>query len=178
MNILDIAIALLLVISFFSGLKKGLFVSLASLVGLIAGVYCAIYFSSFAAAYISRWFDWSTETTNIAAFIITFLAVVSAVSWAGKFLTKLTDLAFLGIFNKLLGGIFQALTGAFILSVIFMFMNSWGVTEDLISDERKESSRLYEPVASIAPMILPYILKEVEEFDSKEETEEISDQED
>lgn len=168
MNLIDIVIGVLLIISFISGMKKGLFVSLASLVGLIAGVYCAIYFSGFASAYISRWFDWSTETTNIIAFIITFLAVVFAVSWAGKFLTKITDLAFLGVFNKLLGGVFQALTAAFIISVIFMFLDASEMTNDLIPEEKKESSRLYEPVASIGPLILPYILKEIEEFNKED----------
>lgn len=165
MNFLDIAIGSILIFSFIFGLKRGLFVTLASLLGLIAGVYCAIYFSGFAAAYISRWFDWSTQFTNSAAFVVTFLAVVAAISWAGKFLTKLVDLAFLGIFNKILGGLFQALTSAFILSVIFMFLNSSERTSDIIPEGSKEDSRLYTPVASIAPVILPFIIKEIEELD-------------
>lgn len=173
MNIVDIVIGIILILSFLSGMKKGLFVTLASLIGLLAGVYCAIYFSGFASAYISRWFDWSTETTNIVAFIITFLTVVFAVSWAGKFLTKLTDLAFLGVFNKILGGVFQLLTSAFILSVIFMFLNSSEKTSDLISEEKKDNSRLYQPVAAIAPLVLPYILKEIEELDAENRLKEI-----
>ena len=31
----------------------------------------------------------------------------------------------------------------------------------MISEEKKENSFLYEPVASLAPMVLPFILKEV-----------------
>ena len=170
MNILDIVLGIILLVAFFSGLKKELFVTLSSFIGLIAGVYCAIYFSNFAAEYLSQWFNWSEQTTNLAAFAVTFLGVLLLISTAGKFLTKIADMAFLGIFNKILGGAFQALMVAFILSVVFMFLNSSETTENLISDEKKESSYLYTPVASLAPLLVPYILKEVEDLREKSDS--------
>ena len=47
MNIFDIVIAALLIFGFVRGVMKGLFVEVASLVALIAGVYGAIHFSYF-----------------------------------------------------------------------------------------------------------------------------------
>ena len=47
MNIFDIIIAALLLFGFVRGVMKGLFVEVASLVALIAGVYGAIHFSYF-----------------------------------------------------------------------------------------------------------------------------------
>ena len=164
MNLLDIILGIILILAFFRGMKKGLFVTLASLVGLILGVYCAVYFSDFVAGYLFQWFDWSEKTTHLFAFAITFFAVVYLVSIAGKFLTKMMDFAFLGIFNKLLGGVCNTLILAFIISVIFMFFDSWDPTNYVIPEEKKENSYLYEPVASLAPMVLPYILKEVDEY--------------
>lgn len=163
MNWLDLGLIVLLVLAFFSGAKKGLFVALASLIGLIAGIYCALYFSDFAADYLMSWFEWDSGTTNVVAFGVTFLAVLILVSILGKIVTHIADLAFLGAVNKLLGGVFEVVAMAFIVSVIFMMLDAWSPTEDLISDERKANSKLYPPIASIAPKVLPFILNEAED---------------
>lgn len=169
MNTIDIILGIIFILAFVTGLKKGLFVTLASLVGLVLGVYGAIYFSSYVADYISNWLSWSEQLTNLAAFAITFCGIVFVVSMAGKFLTKIADFAFLGVFNKLLGGVFNLLIYAFIVSVIFMFFNDWKNADYVISEEKKEKSMLYEPVASIAPMLFPYIIKEVNKVKNSEE---------
>jgi membrane protein required for colicin V production len=175
MNILDIALGIILLMGFYSGFKKGLFVALASLAGLIAGVYGALYFSDYAAGYISKWFDWGAQATQLAAFAVTFLIIVSIISLAGKFLTKIADFAMLGIVNKLLGGVFGALAFAFVISVIFMFINaSSGWSGYIISEEKKADSTLYEPIASLGPLVLPRIWEEVDRYEtSKEEEEEL-----
>jgi membrane protein required for colicin V production len=170
MNLIDIVLGAILLIAFYVGYKKGLFVALAGLIGVIAGVYGAIYFSGFAAGYIAGWFDWSEQTVNLVAFAITFLAIVFLISAAGKFLTKIADFAMLGIINKLLGGAFNAIKYAFIVSVIFMFVNA-SESYSIMSEEKRESSALYGPVASIGPLILPHILKEVNDFRNEMNTE-------
>ncbi len=168
MNLMDIILGIILILSFVSGMKKGLFVTLASLIGLVLGLIGAIYFSEFAASYLYEWSSWSEQTVNIAARIVTFIGIVILISWAGKFLTKMADFAFLGIFNKLLGGVFNVLISAFIISVIFMFFTNWNPTDYVIPEERKDNSYLYEPVASLAPMLLPDIMEEVENFEIPE----------
>lgn len=166
MNTIDIVLGVILLIGFVIGFKKGLFVALAGLIGLIAGVYGALYFSGFAAGYLSVWFNWSEATTNLAAFAVTFLGIVLLVSLAGRFLTKIADFAALGIVNKLLGAVFNVLKYAFIVSVIFMFVN---VSErySILSEEDRASSVLYVPVASLAPLVLPHILNEVDTYENE-----------
>jgi len=173
MNLIDIVLGAILLIAFYMGYKRGLFLALASLIGVIAGVYGAIYFSDFAAGYISEWFNWSEQTVNLAAFAVTFMAILLLVSMAGKFLTKIADFAMLGILNKLLGAVFNVLKYAFIVSVIFMYVNA-SESYSILSEEKRATSVLYEPVASLAPMILPHILREVDDFreiNSEEQTE-------
>ena len=169
----DIILGIILLIGFYAGFKKGLFVALASLVGLIAGVYGALYFSDYAAEHISKWFDWSEQNTQLAAFAVTFIVIIFVVSMVGKLLTKVANFAMLGIINKLLGGVFSLLTYALIISVLFMFINaSSGLSGYVISEEKKKESRLYAPVASIAPLILPHILKEVDRYESSQDEKE------
>ena len=165
MNLLDIILGIILIFSFFQGTKKGLFVTLASLIGLVLGIIGAIYFSDYAANYINEWFSWNKQTTSFVAIAVTFIAIVIIVNWAGKFLTKIVDFAFLGVFNKILGGIFNMIISAFIVSVIFMFFNEWNATEYLISEEKKNNSYLYEPIANLAPLVLPDLVEEIENID-------------
>ena len=169
MNLLDIILGTILVFAFVQGMKKGLFVSLASFVGLILGVIGAIYFSEFAASYINNWFSLSEETTYFVAKTVTFISIVFIINWAGKFLTKIADFAFLGLFNKILGGIFNVLFSAFIVSVIFMFFNQWNTTQYVISNEKKENSNLYAPVAALAPLVLPDLVEDLKNIDVQKE---------
>ncbi|MUH37783.1 CvpA family protein, partial [Zobellia amurskyensis] len=87
MSFLDIILGLLLLYGLWKGLKNGLFVELASLVALIAGIYGAIHFSYYAGDYLSQNMEWNERYINIAAFVITFIVIVFAVQLAGRFLT-------------------------------------------------------------------------------------------
>jgi len=160
MNILDIILGALILFGLVRGLSKGLFVEVASLVALIAGIYGAIYFSDFAAEFLESRVDWNEKTINITAFAITFVIIVLAISLAGKALTKLADFAALGILNKLLGGVFGALKIGLILSVVLMIFNTMNKTLPFIEDEELQDSILYKPVKSLVPMIFPYLIKE------------------
>ncbi len=170
MNVLDIILGALILFGLVRGLSKGLFVEVASLVALIAGVFGAIHFSDFAAGLLESKVDWSEQTINIVAFAITFVIIVLVISLAGKALTKLADFAALGMLNKLLGGIFGALKIGLILSILLMVFAKMNRSIPFMEDDDLEASVLYEPVKSIAPMIFPYIIKEEIERPSDNET--------
>ena len=71
MNTFDIIIAALLIFGFVRGLLKGLFVEVASLVALIAGVYGAIHFSYFVGNFWGDLIAYAPLTLVIIATIIT-----------------------------------------------------------------------------------------------------------
>ena len=169
MAVIDIVLGALILFGLIRGLTKGLFVEVASLVALIAGIYGAIHFSNFAAEFLMEYVEWNEKTINITAFAITFIIIVLAISLAGKALTKLADFAALGFLNKLLGGVFGGLKIALILSIVLLLFTKLNKTIPFVSDEELESSVLDEPVKSLAPMILPSLLDsedKVEESDS------------
>ena len=159
MGILDIILAALLLFGLVRGFMKGLFVEVASIVALIAGIYGAIHFSDFAADFLQSRFDWSEKTINIAAFAITFVIIILAISLAGKALTKIADFAALGILNKLLGGVFGALKIGLILSVILIVFDKMNRTIPFVDKAELEESVLYKPVKSLAPILFPSIIK-------------------
>ena len=168
MGVFDIILAALLLFGLVRGFMKGLFVEVASIVALIAGVYGAIHFSNFAANFLQSRFDWSEKTINITAFAITFVVIILAISLAGKALTKIADFAALGILNKLLGGVFGALKIGLILSVLLILFDKMNKTIPFVDKAELEESVLYKPVKSLAPMIFPSIIKAEEEEESNE----------
>ena len=85
-------------------------------------------------------------------------------SLVGRILTKVADFAMMGLFNKLFGGVFNAFKFAFLLSVVFMFVNA-SENYRILSPQERDASLLYTPVAAIAPAILPSIIEEVDQLD-------------
>ena len=165
MNIFDIIIAALLLFAFIRGIMKGLFAEVASLVGVIAGVYVSIHYSHYIEFYLAKFtsINWSDQTNGIVAFAITFLVVVIVIIMIGKILTKIADVAALGMLNKILGGVFGILKIALILSIIFTFFGRVNNTIPFIKQETLDESLLYSPVKKIAPALFPSIIKEDKE---------------
>jgi len=167
MNTFDIIIAALLLFGFVRGLMKGLFVEIASLVALIAGVYGAIHFSYFLGEWLKNSVSWDEKYITLAAFAGTFVIIIIVIALLGKILTKIADFASLGILNKILGGVFGALKIGLILSVIFIFFGKINDTIPFIKKELLDQSILYKPVKVIAPTIFPSIIKGDEDSELK-----------
>ncbi|AOW18042.1 colicin V production protein [Polaribacter vadi] len=159
MNIVDIIIIVILIFAAVRGFITGLFSSVASLVAIIAGVFCAIHYSHYVEAeFQDSVLEWSSNTYKIASFAITFLVVILTILFLGKLLTKLADISSLGLLNKILGGIFGALKWSLILSVIFLLFDKFNKTIPFVEKETLEESILYSPVKSIIPTLFPAIM--------------------
>lgn len=165
MNTVDIVLALILLYGLVRGFFRGLLAEIASLVGIVAGIYGAIHFSHILSDFFSENMNWDSDYVNLIAFAITFILIVFLVSLAGKILTKMAGFAALGIVNKLLGAGFGLLKMAFLASVVIMFFGATNEEIDLVSEESLEESKLYAPVKTIAPAVLPSIIREAQERD-------------
>ena len=159
MSFLDIVLGLLLAYGLYKGLKNGLFVELASLIALIAGIFGAIRFSYIAGDYLHEHMQWDERYINLAAFIATFIAIVILVHLAGKLLTRIADFAMLGLLNKIAGGLFGTLKVAIILGALLIFFERVNSSVGLIKTETMESSKLYEPIKEIGAFVFNAVLK-------------------
>lgn len=167
MNTFDIIITALLLFGFVRGIMKGLFVEIASLVALVAGVYGAIHFSYFIGDWLKNSVTWDEKYISLAAFAGTFVVIIIVIALLGKILTKIADFASLGILNKILGGVFGALKIGLILSVAFIFFGKMNDTIPFVKEESLEESILFKPVKKIAPTIFPSIIKDDENEEEK-----------
>jgi membrane protein required for colicin V production len=151
MNYIDIILVVPIIWFAYQGFKRGLIIELASLLALILGIYAAISFSHYAAYFLTNSLGMETEYLPIISFILTFIVVVVLVYLVGKILEKLINMVALGFLNKLAGSLFGILKAAVLMSIVILIINHFNDT--FISQEKKEGSYLYAPVAGIAPLL-------------------------
>src|SRR5690554_141108 len=164
MNTLDTVLGLILVTSFLFGLKKGFLKAILSLLGIVVAVYAALFFSGIVEDFLSSQFSWSEDLLRLSSFLLTFVVVLIAFSLLGRITTQRVNFMMLGWMNKLLGGLFIMVRYACLVSVVLMFVKA-SEYYSVLSEEDREASILYAPVASLAPAILPEIQKSVTEID-------------
>ena len=171
MGLLDILLGIPLVWGLWKGLKNGLFMEIASILALVAGIYGAIHFSYITGDYLSERMDWDERNMSISAFIITFILIIIAVNLLGKLLTKLVDFAMLGFLNKIAGAIFGVLKVAILLGALLIFFDRMDTQFQLLDERTKEESRLYSPLKDIGALLFDKVLNAEElEKDSSKET--------
>lgn len=157
MNYIDIILVILLALAAISGFRKGLVVELASLAALILGIWGAVEFSYITSEFLVENFDWQWDHLNIASFIITFVVIVILVHIVGSTVNKLVETVMLGFVNKLAGLIFGILKSALILSIILVVFDKIDEDMNILSEDTKAESRMYEPIRNLAPTIFPFI---------------------
>lgn len=159
MGLLDIVLGLLLAYGLYKGLRNGLFVEIASIVALVAGIYGAMHFSYLASDYLSERLSLEQRYIKLTAFVLTFLAIVVAVHLLGRFLTRIADFAMLGFVNTLAGGVFGLVKTGVILGALLIFFERANSSLNLVESEFIEQSVLYAPVKEIGALVFDAVLE-------------------
>ncbi len=131
MNWLDIVIIILFVFSIISGVANGLIKSFFGLVGFVVGIVIAgRLYISFAKvlSFIPE------QAAQITAFVIILILVLIVASLLGWLFTKIISATPLGILNRLLGGVFGLLSGAFFVAIILALWDHFSGPVDAISN--------------------------------------------
>lgn len=157
MNWIDFVIIILLVFGLARGFIDGFIKELASLLALILGIWGAIKFSSFTAEKLYDYFDMTGQYVGIISFLITFVIIVILIHFVGIIVDKFVEKISLGVLNSLLGLAFGLFKTALILSVVFTVLNAIHVKHHFLPSRQIEASRLYNPIADIAPALFPII---------------------
>ena len=158
MAIFDIIIILILVTALIFGIKKGIIRQVFGLLALFLGVYCAFKFSYWAGDYIVQWFHTGESLTQGIAFAITFTVVVLVVILFGKFVARLISLAALGIFDRILGGIFGVLKFACIICILLYIAKHFDAQLHFLPEDIKHSFS-FQFFDVIIKMAFPYLPK-------------------
>lgn len=125
MNFVDILLLLPLVYGLIRGLIKGLIHELASVLALLLGIYFAYTYSSEMTSWLSKHFEASETSLEIAGYISVFLIVSIGLYALAFILTKMLKFMMLGMVNRVLGGIFGLLKSLLLLCLFIFFAQPW-----------------------------------------------------
>jgi len=171
MNKVDIVLALLFAIAFFSGLKKGFILQLGSLLALILGIYGAMKFTGLACNMLAEKIDTSSGAYWPAImFVVVFLVIVIAVNLLAKLVEKVFKLAALGWLNRIAGAFFNLLKWALILSILIHVSEKFGFFGANVENTEYQTSYLYNPLRAASTLVLPPLEDFYHEYLSKDGT--------
>lgn len=157
MNYIDVILGLLLIFSVIGGFKNGLITEIASLAALILGIWGAIHFSYITTELLIKYFDLKSDYLNIISFGVTFIVIVILVHIVGNVVNSMFDSMVLGVVNKLGGMVLGLARSILFLSIVLLVFDKIDNDVQIIPEETKAKSRMYEPIRNIAPSIFPFI---------------------
>ncbi len=170
MNWLDIVILLILAGGLASGFKNGFVGELASLAGLVLGIWGAVKFSWWTADLLEG-FGLKFSLMPIISFIVTFLIITIIMQIIGGIISSFLKAISLNWINRIAGIVAGVFKAAIFASVILLVIDAVSTRHPLISKATRSNSKLYEPVSEIVPTILPFL--KLEELAKAGKTKEI-----
>ena len=154
MNFFDVLILGFLALFIINGFRKGLIISLASLVALILGIYLAVNFSNYIQAILLENFHPSKTWLPIFSFTATFLIVAILVLIVAKVMEKIIDIVGMGFLNKLAGALLGLVKGAIFASIILFILFSIDKKQKWIRPEDRKGSLTMNTIEKVFPKII------------------------
>jgi len=153
--ILDIVFAILLLLAFIHGYRKGLIHSVVSLLAIVIGIMAAVYLSELTAIYIDKWFNISSKYLPMISFMVVFIGIYLLFRLLENMLEGFFKLLKLNFINQIAGAIIWSVIWIMLFSTILFYSNNAG----LLSLELKNESVVYEKAEPFAPKTIETIGK-------------------
>lgn len=154
----DIVVGIILAGYIIHGLRKGFFHEVMGLVGVIGGVLAGIIGAGRFAEYLSKALPdfFAREIfALIFCFTVLFVLFYMICRFLARFLKSVTEKIYLDWLNNFLGGIVGGLKGAFILSLVLMFLSFLPIQKSLAKYEKH--SVLHKPLYYMVPKIYKFL---------------------
>lgn len=126
----------------FLGWKKGLVREVATLAGVLLGIWAAIHLSQVVAELIGL----EGENAVLIAFLVCFVGALVLAWLIGRLVEGLLKATNLSIVNRIAGALLGTVKALCILAVLLNTVVMLDTNEKLLKPELKEASLLYKPV--------------------------------
>lgn len=164
MDAIDWIIVAILGTGFLTGLRKGLFRQLASLVGLIGGLFVARALFVRMGERMADVVGTSVPFAQVLSFFLIWLLIPVALSIVASLLTKMAEATHLGFVNRLLGACLGFIKFALFTSLAIHLIEFADSENSLIQKATKQQSLLYYPIANFSDTFYPIIKKTTQEL--------------
>lgn len=132
-------------------------IELASIAGLIAGIYVAANFSEVVGDYLTKNLELEGTWVGYSAFFITFIGVVIGVYALARVLERAINLVALKLVNKLLGLVFGIVKMLIIISIVVNLLGWVDQHIPILQKSEPDRSLTFRVVKSVAPALLPIL---------------------
>ncbi len=166
MNTLDVLIGIVLAGGLLIGLRSGFIKQALSFAGMIVAFLLALNLMHAAGALVTTSLGISEDIAPLLGFALVFLAVQVLVFALARLVETVAGALKLSGVNRLLGGAVGAFKAALLLSVAFLVLARLQVP----TEETRDASALYDPVASVLPAAWDYfseVFPEVERLSDR-----------
>jgi len=161
MTTADIVLLIPLAWGLYRGLRKGIIVEVSSILAIILGVYACSKFSDLVAGFLGTHIHSHVSSLylSICAVILVFVGVLVLVFFIAKRIQHLAKALFLGMADRILGGLFGMLKWALLISFILYFFDILNQKAGIISGVTLEHSWVYTNLVRLAPLVMPTLIK-------------------
>jgi len=164
----DYLFLLIVMMSSWSGFKKGIIRSVFGIIGLFFALWISFYLMTWAGTRVCAFFECKKPFIPLIGFASAFLLSLITIELIIRLSEKITEFIALSFLNKLGGAAFGFIRGIFITSLIFFFLMS----SALVSNETIQHSFFGKYLSPIAPFVFEItaffggsnILSEIESF--------------
>jgi membrane protein required for colicin V production len=124
MYYLDILVVIILGFCLVRGIFRGLIKELASIVGVLGGLYAAYSYYHLLARALSRWIT-NPEYVNILSCLLIFAVVYAIISVMGVMIKYFMNIIFLGWTDRLCGAFFGAVKGILVVAAVILILTTF-----------------------------------------------------
>ena len=120
MSYLDLFFGLIIAWGAYSGFSKGLIKELASIVGVIVGIFLAKNYYPYLDLKLKPIFESDANFISILSATVIFLITIMLFKIIAKILTKLLKIIALGLLNRIIGSVFGVIKTILLLCIFLL----------------------------------------------------------
>ena len=160
MGYLDIFLSLIIAWGAYNGFSKGLVNELASVLGIITGIYLAKNFYPLLDIKLKPIFESEAGFISILSSMLIFLFSIMIFKAIAKLLTKFLKLISLGLLNRIIGAVFGIIKSVLLLCVVIFIFSKINKITATIDYTTLNQSFLYSNIEKINDVLIESNYKE------------------
>lgn len=160
MNIFDILLLAVFVFAVIKGYIHGFVMEIMSLAVIVLAIILAKYFVPYTFPSFSEWLNCPEYVAKPIAYLVIFLAIVFLCHFLAKVIERMLKIMMLNQFNMFLGACVSLLKYILIMSLVLNLVHEVNNRTHIFSEDKENSSLMYNPVRKVMPSLLPYVTKE------------------
>ncbi len=159
MLIVDFIVLAFVAYGFYLGLKKGLFVAVASFLSFLIGLIGALKFSTIIKEYLYASFKWDSTLLPFLSFVLTFVLVILLVRMVASLMTEAFKAVYLGLFNRIFGGVFEVLRVILLACLVFALFDKVNINHFMVEEATLKTSFFYSFYEGISGSLFPSLFE-------------------